>query len=194
MEPVVSQQNKQAALFDPPGGVLIWIVVILEVLTFAVALIGLAWFSQSEPEIYSAASRSLNTKLGFINTVVLLTSGFFVAMAVHGFKHHPESKPQKMLVLAILGGAVFVLLKSYEYHEKLGAGIGLYENMFYTFYWLLTGFHLLHVLTGMVILIVVFRSMKTQKARLEDVEAAGTFWHMCDLIWLLLFPSLYLIM
>ena len=66
-------------------------------------------------------------------------------------------------------------------------------NTFFSFYWMLTGFHIIHVIIGLVLLFITERNIKNNKSKLEDVEASATFWHMCDIIWLLLFPIIYLI-
>ena len=94
--------------------------------------------------------------------------------------------------LTILGGLLFLALKTIEYYFKIEAGLTLDHNTFFTFYWLLTGFHVIHVLVGIVILGYFYFSLKNQE--IEDIEAGAAFWHMCDLIWLLLFPVIYLIL
>jgi len=96
----------------------------------------------------------------------------------------------------MLGGFLFLGLKSVEYYDKLNMGLVLDYNTFFSFYWLLTGFHVIHVLVGLVILSFFYYTLKKQKteSNLEDIEAGAAFWHMCDLIWLLLFPVIYLIL
>lgn len=88
-----------------------------------------------------------------------------------------------------------ILLWIIIFLELVTFGMGMGENTFFTFYWLLTGFHFVHVLVALVILTWTWIKMKSQKSSLSllDLEAAAAFWHMCDLIWLLLFPALYLI-
>ena len=129
-----------------------------------------------------------------INTLILLTSGYFMAVAVNHFKNQLFEKARTSLLIATGGGLVFVVVKAIEYAGKLEAGLTLSSNMFFTFYWLLTGFHLIHVITGLVILLAIGHKLRQQPASVdaEDVEAGGAFWHMCDLIWLMLFPVLYL--
>ena len=82
-----------------------------------------------------------------------------------------------------------------EYYAKIELGYTINYNTFFSFYWMLTLFHVIHVLTGIVILFFTQRDLKKNKtaANLENFEASATFWHMCDLIWLLLFPVIYLI-
>jgi nitric oxide reductase NorE protein len=74
-------------------------------------------------------------------------------------------------------------------------GLTLDHNIFFTFYWLLTGFHVIHVLVGIVILSSMYMSItkKNRNVNMEDIEAGAAFWHLCDLIWLLLFPVIYLL-
>ena len=88
-----------------------------------------------------------------------------------------------------------MVLKSVEYYEKLEVGLHMDYDSFFRFYWLLTGFHFIHVLVGLVILIIISFSIRKKQANasLEDIDASASFWHMCDLIWLLLFPVLYLL-
>ena len=95
----------------------------------------------------------------------------------------------------MLGGLLFLGLKTVEYFDKIEAGLTMGYNTFFSFYWMLTLFHVIHVLVGLVILASVFRTMNKnpEKLIMEDVEASATFWHMCDLIWLLLFPVIYLV-
>ncbi|WMN12507.1 cytochrome c oxidase subunit 3 [Marivirga salinae] len=191
------QQNKMdyKAIASPPGGILLWILILLEVFTFGLALAGLMYYRFQEPELFAQSTAVLNKTLGGINTIVLLTSGFFMALAVHYFKKENVKNGIYSMLATILVGSAFLVIKWFEYEEKLNVGLGLDENMFFTFYWLLTGFHFIHVIVGLVILtIIIVKITNKQKAiKIEDIEAGGAFWHMCDLIWLLIFPALYLV-
>ena len=183
-------------IYYPPGGILMWILITLELITFGIALIALVAYSRENPELYHESRLKLNTTYGAINTVFLLVSGFFMATTVHLFKQQKFDRSLFYLKLTMLGGFLFLALKTVEYYEKLKLGLTLDFNAFFSFYWLLTGFHVIHVLVGLIILSFFYFSLKKQKAqlKLEDVEASATFWHMCDLIWLLLFPVIYLIL
>ncbi|MBX3252887.1 MAG: cytochrome c oxidase subunit 3 [Chitinophagaceae bacterium] len=183
------------SIYYPPGGILIWIVIYLELITFGAAMVALGYYGMAERAQFHSDSQSLNKTIAAVNTVFLLTSGFFVAMAVHFFKLNMINKTAQQLLWAILFGFGFLLLKLVEYHDKLEAGFTMEKSSFFMFYWLLTGFHWIHVLVGAVILIITRRSVlkKRDKAVPEDIEAGAAFWHMCDLIWLLLFPVLYLL-
>ncbi len=180
-------------VFYPPGGILIWILILLELVTFGVSLIVLVLSSKENPEAYELSASHLNATYGAMNTVFLLTSGFFMATSVHQFKNNNIDKSKLFLKLTMLGGTLFLILKSIEYSQKIDLGLVLGYDTFFNFYWLLTGFHVIHIIVGLVILLSMHRSLSKNKAVVEDVEASAAFWHMCDLIWLLLFPILYLI-
>jgi len=180
-------------IYYPPGGILLWILIFLELITFGVALIVLVVNSKENPELFHQSRLHLNSTFGAINTIFLLTSGAFMAVTVHQFKLNNNLIASKYLKLTMLGGMLFLILKGFEYYLKIESGHTLGSNSFFTFYWLLTGFHVIHVLVGMVILLFTQNGLKKGKTLLEDIEASAAFWHMCDLIWLLLFPMLYLI-
>ena len=183
-------------IYYPPGGILMWILITLELITFGIALIAMVAYSKEDTELYHRSRLMLNTSYGVINTVFLLVSGFFMATTVHLFKEQKFDKSLFYLKLTMLGGFLFLALKTVEYYEKIESGLILDYNTFFSFYWLLTGFHVIHVMVGMVILSFFYFALKTQntKLKLEDLEAGAAFWHMCDLIWLLFFPGIYLIL
>ena len=182
-------------LYYPPGGILLWIVIFLELFTFGIALIAMIVYSKNEPEVFHNSRLLLNSTFGAINTLFLLTSGFFMAKSVENFKANNILKSSLYLKLTMLGGVLFLILKSVEYYGKIGAGLTMDYNTFFSFYWMLTLFHVIHVIVGLVILIVIYFGIKKENnsTKLEDVEASATFWHLCDLIWLLLFPIIYLL-
>lgn len=182
-------------IYYPPGGILMWIIIFLELITFGMALVALVYYGKQQPELFHQSRLQLNTTFGAVNTIFLLTSGFFMATAVHEFKENNIQKSSFYFKLTMLGGLLFLVVKSIEYYHKIQAGISLDTNMFFSFYWLLTAFHLIHVIIGLVILAWTNYGMRKKNSDtvVEDVEACGAFWHMCDLIWLLLFPVLYLI-
>jgi len=181
-------------IYYPPGGILMWILIFLELITFGAALIVLVINSKDDPEIFHQSRLTLNASFGAINTVFLLTSGFFMATTVHQFKINNLQKASFYLNLTMLGGLLFLILKGLEYYLKIDAGYTIGYNTFYTFYWLLTGFHVIHVIVGLIILLFMQSGINKSKALIEDIEASAAFWHMCDLIWLLLFPVIYLIL
>ncbi len=191
----MSQVTTKASLYYPPGGILMWIIVYLELFTFGAVLVAMALYSKDEPSMFHESRLQLNTTFGAINTLFLLVSGFFMALTVTALKTNNLSKSKTYLKLTMLGGLLFLVLKAVEYLDKIEAGLTMGYNTFFSFYWMLTLFHVIHVLVGLVILASVFRTMNKnpEKLIMEDVEASANFWHMCDLIWLLLFPVIYLV-
>lgn len=177
-------------LFYPPGGLLVWALVVMELFTFGVALIAFFVSSIRDPEAFQRSRELLNSGIGITNTVVLLTSGYLMALSVVRFKKKSYKAAGRLLDFAVLGGLLFLVFKGFEYHEKISQGYTLGFDTFFTYYWLLTVFHLMHVLVGLVILLVM--RVKMTRFKIEDYEGGAVFWHMCDLIWLLLFPALYL--
>ena len=190
-----TQKINYKNIFYPPGGILMWIIIFLELITFGMAIVSFVYFGKQNSELYHQSRLQLNTSFGAINTFFLLTSGYFMANAVHQFKENNIQKSSFYFKLTMLGGFLFILLKSIEYYHKIEAGISLDTNIFFSFYWMLTGFHVIHVIIGLVILSSTNYGMnkKNSETTIEDIEACGAFWHLCDLIWLLLFPVLYLI-
>ncbi len=183
-------------IFYPPGGILIWVLITVELITFGAALIALAVSSRSNPALFHQSRLELNATFGAINTLFLLTSGYFMAMTVSYVKQQKLDKAALNNKLAMLGGILFLMLKGLEYSQKIAHGLTIGHNTFFTFYWLLTGFHVIHVLVGLGILFFIYRGLRKAQANPDilNVEAGASFWHMCDLIWLLLFPMLYLIL
>lgn len=182
-------------IFYPPGGILLWLIIILELITFGLGIAGLVYYGRIEPEVFHQSRLQLNSFIGTVNTMVLLISGYFMANTIVKHKSGDIIATRKYLKWTILGGMLFVGLKCYEYVEKLTGNLELEDNIFFTFYWLMTGFHLAHVLVGLVILSFSWWHLKTNLSSVQgaDLESGAAFWHMCDLIWLFLFPSLYLI-
>ncbi|WP_456375957.1 cytochrome c oxidase subunit 3 [Lutibacter sp.] len=181
--------------YYPPGGILLWIIIFLELITFGIALIAMVIYSKQEAEVFHNSRLLLNTAFGTINTIFLITSGFFMAVSVNYLKQNNTKKSLLFLTLTMLGGVLFLVLKGFEYADKIEVGLTMGSNTFFTFYWMLTLFHVIHVLVGLVILVSVYFGIKkeTSTTTIEDVEASAAFWHMCDLIWLLLFPIIYLL-
>jgi len=138
---------------------------------------------------------TLNREIGLVNTILLITSSYFVVQAVHAIKLN-RIKPTINWLYAALGcGAGFLLLKSVEYYDKFSDGINLSTNTFYMFYLSLTMFHFLHVILGTIILAAIVYKAKAGAYGSENptgVETGASYWHMVDLVWIILFPLVYI--
>lgn len=179
----------------PPGGILIWIILTVEILTFLLAIFSFMYTRSSNIEIFNSSQANLNATLGTINTLILITSGFFMAKTVSAVKKDENKKANQFIVISIVLGFMFLVIKSFEYYHKIELGLTIRTNTFYTYYWFLTGFHFLHVLIGVILLLAIKPAIKKAKYNSKeflDVETVATFWHMCDIIWILIFPVIYL--
>jgi nitric oxide reductase NorE protein len=171
-----------------PGNPMMWLLIISELLVFGAGFLGYAVAFVLDPETFRASQDTLNRLAGAINTMVLVTSGLFAALAVRAEADGKTGQMRLHVGLAVLFGLVFLGVKVVEYGEKFAHGINMDTNNFYTLYFLLTGFHSLHVVFGIIILLIV-----AWKHSLDNLETGAAFWHMVDLIWVILFPVIYLL-
>ena len=181
---------------QPPGGMMIWIFIFMELLAFGLAFIVFSVLRANGLAVFESSQAELNQGLALLNTLVLVTSGYFVVLANGSYDSGRNRYAARWLGAAIALGGVFVIVKAVEYREKIAHGLTTGVNQFFDFYWLLTAFHLFHVLLG--ILVLAYMARKIQKGEAfaaEDfnLKTGSAFWHMCDLIWVLLFRILYLI-
>ncbi len=183
-------------IYHPPGGILIWVIIFVEIITFSMGILAYSYMRSKNVELFNSSQMTLEKGLATINTIVLLTGGFLMAMGIQDLKKGLNKQSARWILGAILTGILFLIIKGSEYGIKLEHGHDLRENLFFTYYWLLTAFHFIHVFVAVVILTALYFSVKKGKYTSEnyfDVETGGAFWHMCDLIWLMLFPVLYLL-
>lgn len=165
-----------------------WVLILSEMLVFSAFFVLFAWQRALEPELFNQSQLLLDPISGGLNTLVLLTSGLFAAFAVHASAAKRISRCRLWLVLTLLLGLAFCLIKVLEYAGKFATGLTPETNTFFTYYYLLTAFHLAHVVFGLGLLALV-----TWKTSRENVETVTAFWHMIDLIWVMLYPLLYLL-
>ena len=182
---------------DPlPGDLAIWFVIMAEMLVFGVFFIVYVVVRSSNVELFNEYQLELHRIGGVINTIALITSSYFVALGIHAIRNGNIKRTGNMLLLALFMGGVFVGVKIWEYSHVFGAGIHLSTNTFYTFYISLTFFHFMHVLLGMVILSILYYYLRKGKYTAEshlDIETGASYWHMVDLLWIVLFPLVYII-
>lgn len=184
------------AVLEPPGGILVWMLVFLELVTFGAGLIVFVILRGQEPETFRRGQALLSAPLAALNTALLLTGGWLMANAMARLRDGAPASARRWVIASALSGVGFLAVKSCEYADKLRHGLDLHHDSFFTLYWLLTGFHYLHVLVAVVLLAAMARGLRrgeyTRECH-ENVEASGIFWHLCDLIWLLLLPVIYLL-
>ena len=201
-ESVVVGRDRETSIFG------MWVFLVTEAMFFGGAVGAfLIYFFLHRPA-FEEASHHMNVLLGGINTLVLLTSSFAVALAVHSAENDQPRKTGVLLSVAVLAAFAFLGIKATEYaehiHHHLYPGSGFaYDGpdapqirLFFGFYFVLTGLHALHVTGGIFFLgIVAWRAFHGRYlgGRYGKVESAGLYWHFVDIVWIFLYPLLYLI-
>lgn len=179
-----------------PGTEGIWTFVFIDMMVFL--LIFFVFMSErlSNYELYKASQSNLNALFGFLNTLVLLTSSWMVVEATRYAGKRQSASVSRRLGLAVTLGFIFSVNKMAEYHLEFNNGISITTNPFFTFYFFITFIHFLHVLAGMIFLFFYARSSRECLIRekyLIGLENVGLFWHFVDVLWIFIFPMLYLI-
>jgi nitric oxide reductase NorE protein len=178
-----------------PGVEGIWVFVIADMTIFGILFGSFMIGRHQNPELFEVSRHSLNANFGGINTLILLTSSWFAAVALGAVRAGRYKQAQHFIGGAFLCGLAFMVSKGIEYTEKLNANITLLTNDFFMYYFTLTGLHLFHVIAGNVVLAVLWlkaRSQSFDARRPVVLECGAIYWHMVDLIWIVLFPLLYL--
>ncbi|WP_374318092.1 cytochrome c oxidase subunit 3 family protein [Aquabacterium sp.] len=176
------------------GDFVIWLVILAELLTFGILFLSFAVTRVRQPAVFSAAQQTLDLHSGVINTLLLVSGSWCVARAVQAIQHDLIRAGARWLLGALACGGAFLLVKSLEYAAKLHHGIDISTNDFYTLYFILTGFHFLHVLVAELFLLWLFVFTVRGRYGRHDhhaLESGAAFWHMVDLLWIVLFPLVY---
>jgi nitric oxide reductase NorE protein len=193
---MVSDQNVEIEPKILPGDLAIWFFIFMELLVFGIFFIVYAVMRLQNVELFNQYQLTLNRELGLANTLLLISSSYCVVRATHSIRLNEVQRCIQWLYAALAGGAGFLILKSLEYSDKFEAGIGLSTNTFYMFYLSLTMFHFLHVVLGMLILLAVVVKAKRGAYSADNhigIETGASYWHMVDLVWIILFPLVYII-
>lgn len=178
-----------------PGVEGVWVFVAADMTFFAILFVSFLLDRAKQPAVFEAGRRTLNPDFGGVNTLILLTSSWFVVRAVKACIAGDAIAVPRWLALACASGVAFGISKAIEYGSKLKSGITPVTSDFYMYYYSLTGIHLLHVLGGCVMLLVLHQRARAGRGVDGDrvvLECGATYWHMVDLLWIVLFPLLYL--
>jgi cytochrome c oxidase subunit 3 len=199
---------RPAAHFDTIGqqrsaaSIGIWAFLAGEILFFGVLFTGFAVYAWAYPEAFARGSRLLDWGAGAANTAVLLTSSLTMALAVRAARADARATAVAFLLATVLLGAAFLGVKLWEYARKvheghlpavvhglrgLGVRADAPENLFLAFYFVMTGLHALHMAVGIGLLLWM-----SIHPRPDPIEAGGLYWHFVDVVWIFLFPTLYL--
>ncbi len=184
----MSDHTEPSLLDELPGDLLMWVLIISELLVFGAGLTAFLSVRLTDPVGFAEAQAYLHRTGAAMNTVVLITSGYLAALALQWRLAERRVACRWALVGAAALGVVFLVIKSMEYADKAAQGINWETHPFFMFYYMLTGFHAAHVIAGILLLLLV-----AWRDSVENVELVAALWHMVDLVWVLLFPVVYLL-
>jgi nitric oxide reductase NorE protein len=180
-----------------PGEPGIWALIFTDLGVFSVYFISFMWQWAHDRATFAAGHATISLPVGILNTFFLLTASLFVALGVQRIRLGRVSQTQWLFAVAGLAGLAFIVSKGLEWSAKLQAGHTPRSDSFFQFYFMLTGIHLVHVLIAMTLLCFMWRragrvqgSPTAQQSRF--IENGASYWHMVDLLWLVLLALIYL--
>lgn len=179
-----------------PGEEGMWIFIFGDMTLFAVLFCLYLHDRGAQSELFEASQSHLDQTLGVVNTVVLLTSSLLVVTAVRAMRRNAHLLARRLIYGTMLCGAVFVANKAIEYGQKISHDVVPATDDFFMYFYVMTGLHLFHVVIGMTLLafaVRLTRETTLTERRLAYLEGAACFWHMVDLLWIVIFPLLYLV-
>ena len=185
-----------------------WLFLVTEIMLFGGLFVAYIIFRGMYPEMYHEASHHLDKVMGGINTIVLICSSLSMAVAVGMAQRNERKKSLALMAFTLLCAVMFLVIKYFEYKHKFHDGLlpgGYFTNtemthpnsqLFFSLYFLMTGLHGLHVVIGMTL--ICWMMVRTARGEFSSnyffpVELTGLYWHLVDLIWIYLFPLLYLV-
>lgn len=187
----------------PPGDFAIWIVIYIELLTFGLFFIGYVFSRRLNVQMFNDSQLFLNKTAGFIDTLILITSSYFIVKAIQTIRNSKASEihissavAAKWLLATLIFGGVFLVNKLLEFSDIFAQGFSLSTNTFFMFYLLLTMFHFMHVLLGTIIIYTIRQKTKLHGYTSTDysgMETGAVYWHLVDLLWIILFALIYVL-
>jgi nitric oxide reductase NorE protein len=178
-----------------PGDAGVWLFIAADTFMFALFFSSFMYERTKNVELFNASQLALDPSIGALNTVFLLTGSWFVVMAVEASKRQFRTTLVSCLAAAVACGLAFGTVKLFEYHGKIAHGLTMLTNDFYMYYFALTGLHFVHLVIGIVVLAVLLTMARasTTGDYQRYLESGASYWHMVDLLWIMLFPLFYLV-
>ena len=177
----------------------VWVVVLGELCVFTLFFGTFLYYRALSPELFEASSGLLRRDLGALNTMILLASSWCVASFANALRTGGESGRGLTYLAGAIGcGLAFIVVKVFEYWAAIASGVNVLTDDFFMFYFMLTGIHLMHLIVGLILLvgtILHLRRVLSLGRAINDelVGFSSCFWHMIDIVWIVLFPLLYLL-
>jgi nitric oxide reductase NorE protein len=179
-----------------PGETGLWVFVLGDMTVFAALMVMMMRQRHADPTLVADSAEHLMPGAGFLNTLVLLLSSYLVVRALHAHRRDDHSGASRFIVSAIACAVAFAIVKGVEYTNEIGAGFTPTTNVFFNYYFGLTGLHLVHVTIGSVLLgwwLKTTRRQATWSTSRRTVEGIAVYWHMVDLLWIAIFTLAYLV-
>ena len=183
--------NTRSVTGIPTGRLAVWWLLGSEIVIFGGVLVAYLTHRLGHGEDFALQAAHTDVRIGAINTFVLLTSSLSAVLAHVAAEKNDAKKASLYMWLTVLGGAIFLCFKSYEWYVEISHGYTIQSHPFWGFYYTAAGIHASHVIVGMIIMAyIAFRA--GQGKFLNRVELAAIYWHFVDLVWIFLFPLLYI--
>jgi len=180
----------RSAMGIPTGRLAVWWVLVSEIVIFGGVLVSYVMHRLGHPEWADEAAHT-NMWAGAFNTLVLLTSSLSAVLGHRAAEQGNGRKAARMLYLTCLGGLIFLTVKSFEWTAEIREGFTLQAGGFWSYYYTAAGLHAFHVMAGMGVMLWVASSARKNQ-ELHRVENVGIYWHFVDIVWIFLFPLLYI--
>ena len=180
----------RSAMNIPTGRLAIWWVLVSEIVIFGGVLVSYVMNRLGHPEWADQAAHT-HMWLGAFNTLVLLSSSLSAVLAHQAAEQGNGKKAANLLYLTCLGALIFLVVKSFEWTGEIKNGFTLQSGGFWSYYYTAAGLHAFHVIAGALVMIWVANSAKKNED-LHRVENVGIYWHFVDIVWIFLFPLLYI--
>lgn len=196
LEKIMTGTNQLSKEAHFPGEEGIWVFVMGDLAVFTLFFCVFLIHRHDNIEIFFQSRQQLNLHFGMLNTVLLLVSSWLVAVSVQAFRQGDITICKHSMGLASLCGLLFIVAKYFEWGAKFDIGLMPETNDFFMFYYIFTGIHLVHLLVGVGILLYLWVNLHfSAHGGLDSMamESSATYWHMVDVIWIILFPLLYLL-
>ena len=174
----------------PTGRLAVWWVIASEIVIFG-GLLGSYVMHRLAHDAFAAQAAHTNTWIGAFNTFVLLTSSLFAVQAHKAAEEGDGAKAARLLYYTMGGGVTFLIVKAFEWTHEINEGFTITSSTFWSFYYTAAGIHAAHVIAGVIIMGIVAQTAK-KKLELQRVELIGLYWHFVDIVWIFLFPLLYI--
>jgi nitric oxide reductase NorE protein len=194
---IVTRDTRSAAMTKRrriPAELSLWYFVLADMTVFAVFFGYYLWARGDDRTAFAADASHLIVPLGLVNTVVLLCSSYTIVRALRAHSTGDTDSARGWLRLTLAGAAAFVVIKLSEYGIEISAGHTLTSSTFFMYYFVLTGLHLMHVTIGTILVSTWLRSLRHggRPASTRWAESSAGYWHMVDLLWLIIFSFLYI--